>query len=160
MPLIVKAPKGAGLQGVANREALSNVGLDLYATVCDYAGVTLDPSLYRGRSLRPVVEGRVTTLHEEVFVETLLSGVGMRGWSIVGPRYKYVLYQWGRNREALYDLQEDPGEMINLAVDRRYAGELNRLRRALYEWGERIGDPRLIRNMRPYAGVEERSAEN
>ena len=160
VPLIVKAPKGAGLQGVANREALSNVGLDLYATVCDYAGVTLDPSLYRGRSLRPVVEGRVTTLHEEVFVETLLSGVGMRGWSIVGPRYKYVLYQWGRNREALYDLQEDPGEMINLAVDRRYAGELNRLRRALYEWGERIGDPRLIRNMRPYAGVEERSAEN
>ena len=151
VPLIVKSPKGRGLRGAVNTAALSNVGLDLYATVCDYAGVALDPARYRGRSLRPVAEGRAETLHEEVFVETLLSGVGMRGWSIVGPRYKYVLYQWGRNREALYDLQSDPGEMVNLAVDGRYAGELARLRRALYEWGVRIGEQRLIRNLTPYA---------
>lgn len=155
VPLIVKSPKGAGLRGAVNTAALSNVGLDLYATVCDYAGVSPDAGRYRGRSLRPVAEGRAETLHEEVFVETLLSGVGMRGWSIVGPRYKYVLYQWGRNREALYDLQSDPGEMVNLAVDRRYFGELVRLRRALYEWGVRIGEQRLIRNLRPWAGSEE-----
>ena len=43
VPLIVKAPEGAGLRGVRNDEALSNVGLDLYATVCDYAGVAPDP---------------------------------------------------------------------------------------------------------------------
>lgn len=151
VPLIVKAPKGCGLRGAVNREALSNVGLDLYATVCDYAGVELDPAVYRGRSLRPVAEGRATTLHGEVFVETLLSGVGMRGWCLVGPRYKYVLYQWGRNREALYDLEADPGEMVNLAVDRRYAAELGRMRQALFEWGRRIGEPRLIRNLTPYA---------
>ena len=155
VPLIVKSPKGRGLRGVVNTAALSNVGLDLYATVCDYAGVALDPAHYRGRSLRPVAEGRAETLHEEVFVETLLSGVGMRGWSIVGPRYKYVLYQWGRNREALYDLQADPGEMVNLAVDGRYAGELARLRRALYEWGVRIGEQRLVRNLTPYVQAGE-----
>ena len=57
----------------------------------------------------PVAEGRQTTLHDEVFVETLPSGPGMRGWCVVGPRYKYVPYQWGRNREALYDLQDDSG---------------------------------------------------
>lgn len=151
VPLIVKSPKDRGLRGAVNTAALSNVGLDLYATVCDYAGVALDTARYRGRSLRPVAEGRAETLHDEVFVETLLSGVGMRGWSIVGPRYKYVLYQWGRNREALYDLQADPGEMVNLAVDRRYAAELGRLRRALYEWGVRIGEQRLVRNLAPYA---------
>ena len=151
VPLIVKAPEGAGLRGVRNDEALSNVGLDLYATVCDYAGVAPDPGRYRGRSLRPVAEGRQTTLHDEVFVETLLPGPGMRGWCVVGPRYKYVLYQWGRNREALYDLQDDPGEMVNLAVDRRYEAELNRLRRAMYDWGVRIGDPKLVRNLRPWA---------
>ena len=151
VPLIVKSPKDRGLRGAVNTAALSNVGLDLYATVCDYAGVALDTARYRGRSLRSVAEGRAETLHDEVFVETLLSGVGMRGWSIVGPRYKYVLYQWGRNREALYDLQADPGEMVNLAVDRRYAAELGRLRRALYEWGVRIGEQRLVRNLAPYA---------
>ena len=154
VPLIVKPPKGTGLRGVCNDEALSNVGLDLYVTVCDYAGVVPDPERYRGRSLRPVAEGRQAELHDVVFVETLLSGVGMRGWSIVGKRYKYVLYQWGRNREALYDLETDPGEMVNLAVDRRYKGELRRMRRALYDWGVRIGDPKLVRNMRPFARPE------
>ena len=43
------------------------------------------------------------------------------------------------------------GEMVNLAVDRRYEAELNRLRRAMYDWGVRIGDPKLVRNLRPWA---------
>lgn len=151
VPLIVKAPKGHGPTGVCNDEALSNIGLDVYATLCDYAGVRLDTMRYRGRSLRPVAEGRTATLHDEVFVETLLPGVGIRGWCIVQERFKYVLYQWGRNREALYDLQEDPGEMRNLAVDGRYAADLARLRRSMYDWGRRIGDPKLVRNLRPWA---------
>ncbi len=150
VPLIVKAPKGEGLTGVKNDEALSNVGLDLYATVADYAGVKLDTERYRGRSLRPVVEGRQTGLHDEVFVETLLSGVGIRGWSIIEGRYKYVLYQWGRNREQLYDLEEDRGEMLNLAVDRQYAPELQRLRRKMYDWGVKIGEKKLVRNLKHF----------
>ena len=48
-------------------------------------------------------------------------------------------------------MQDDPGEMVNLAVDRRYEAELNRLRRAMYDWGVRIGDPKLVRNLRPWA---------
>ena len=53
----------------------------------------------------------------------------------------------------MYDLQDDPGEMVNLAVDRRYEAELNRLRRAMYDWGVRIGDPKLVRNLRPFAEI-------
>ena len=41
--------------------------------------------------------------------------------------------------------------MVNLAVDRRYEAELNRLRRAMYDRGVGIGDPKLVRNLRPYA---------
>lgn len=152
VPLLVKSPRGIGLTGERNDEALSNVGLDLYATVCDYAGIELDPGRYRGLSLRPVAEGRQRTLHGEVFVETLLSGAGIRGWSIIEGRYKYVLYQWGRNREQLYDMQSDRGEMVNLAVDRRHAGELARLRGKMYEWAVRTGDKPLMRNMAPFAG--------
>lgn len=150
VPLIVKAPKGQGLAGVRNDEALSNVGLDLYTTVCDYAGVTLDSTHYRGRSLRPVVEGRQTTLHDGVVVETLLSGVGIRGWSVIEKKYKYVLYQWGRNREQLFDLESDPGEMVNLAVDRRYAPELARLRAQLYDWAVLTEMKPLVRTLAPY----------
>ncbi|MCM1300311.1 MAG: sulfatase-like hydrolase/transferase [Alistipes senegalensis] len=150
VPLIVKSPEGRGPAGTCNDEALSNVGLDLYATVCDYAGIALDSARYRGRSLRPVAEGRQSTLHDEVFVETLLSGAGIRGWSIIEGRYKYILYQWGRNREQLYDLRDDSGEMVNLAVDRRYAAELARLRAKMYAWAERTNDRPLMRNMAPF----------
>ena len=149
VPLIVKSPKGRGLVGQVNDRALSNVGLDLYATVCDYAGVELDPARYRGRSLRPVAEGRQQSLHEEVFIETLLSGVGIRGWSIVENDYKYVFYQWGRNREQLYDLHSDRGEMVNLAVDRRHAATLARLRRKMYDWALKTGTKPLVRNLEP-----------
>ena len=45
--------------------------------------------------------------------------------------------------------------MVNLAVDGRYAGELARLRRALYEWGVRIGEQRLVRNLTPYVQAGE-----
>lgn len=150
VPLIVKSPKGAGLAGVRNDEAVSNVGLDLYTTVCDYAGIALDTMRYRGQSLRAVAEGRQATLHDHIFVETLLPGPGIRGWSIVGPKYKYVLYQWGRNREQLFDMQNDRGEMVNLAVDRRYADELARMRARMYEWAVSTNTKALVRNLAPY----------
>lgn len=149
VPLIVKSPKGQGLAGEVNDEALSNIGLDLYATVCDYAGIRLDPERYRGRSLRPVAEGRQRTLHGEVFIETLLSGVGIQGWSIVENDCKYVFYRWGRNREQLYDLRSDRGEMVNLAVDRRHAATLARLRAKMYDWAVKTNTAPLIRNLKP-----------
>lgn len=148
VPLIVKAPKGKASAGRVNTAALSNIGLDIYATCCDYAGVELDPERYRGLSLREAAEGKRETLHDEVFIETLLSGVGVRGWSLVEGRYKYVLYINYQNREMLHDLESDPGEMVNLAVDRNHRGELNRLRRKMYEWGVRTGDKRLQRELK------------
>lgn len=156
VPLIVKAPKGKGAAGACNDKALSNIGLDVYATCCDYAGVKLDPERYRGRSLRPVAEGKSETLHDEVFVETLLSSAKVRGWSIVEGRYKYVLYIHFQNREMLYDLDADRGEMVNLAVDRRHASELKRLRRKMYDWGVKTGDKRLQRELKSLIENEER----
>ena len=38
--------------------------------------------------------------------------------------------------------------MVNLAVDRRYAGELDRLRRRMLVWAERIADARMVRNLK------------
>lgn len=150
VPLIVKAPSKSAAAGSVNREALCNIGLDIYSTICDYAGIKLDRERYRGKSLRDVAEGREKELHPEVFVETLLSSVGTRGWAIVEGRYKYVLYQTYQNREMLYDLESDRGEMINLAVDKRYCGEVDRLRQKMYEWSLKVGDKRLERELKWY----------
>ncbi len=148
VPLIVKAPAGSAAAAKSNSTALSNIGLDIYATCCDYAGIELDKQRYRGRSLREVAEGRCETLHDEVFVETLLSSVKTRGWAIVEGRYKYVLYQTYQNREMLHDLRSDPGEMVNLAVDRTHKEELKRLRRKMYDWAVKTGDKRLQRELK------------
>lgn len=146
VPLIVKAP--GGLRGTVNTEALTNIGTDIYSTFCDYAGVRTDPERYIGRSLRPVIEGKRTKLHDKVFVETYLSSAQIHGWAIETPRYKYVMYQWGRNKEALYDLVNDPGEMVNLIDDPARREVVKKMHKDLLDWGNYIKNPKLLKNIR------------
>jgi len=150
VPLIIKAPKSdrRALRGVRNDRALSNIGLDIAATVCDYAGVELGES-YRGRSLRPLTAAKDAALHDEVYVETFLSAVEVKGWAIVEDRYKYVLYNHFQNREQLFDLERDRGEMLNLAVDASYRERIEAMREKMYLWALHTGDKRLIRTLRP-----------
>lgn len=42
--------------------------------------------------------------------------------------------------EELYDVQQDPFELNNLAKDPAYAGTLNELRTAFREWTQKVGD--------------------
>jgi arylsulfatase A-like enzyme len=54
-------------------------------------------------------------------------------------RWKYVRYLgYG---EELYDLDVDPGELRNLAAERRAASERTRLARELDDWIRRTADP-------------------
>ena len=50
------------------------------------------------------------------------------------PRYKYVLYDKGLYREQLYDMENDRGETVNLAVESRYEDILNQMREILRNW--------------------------
>ena len=49
-------------------------------------------------------------------------------------RYKYIVYDSGKNREQLIDLEKDPGEMQNLAADPANAPVLAEHRRQLVHW--------------------------
>ena len=53
---------------------------------------------------------------------------------------KYVIYEWGRYREQLFDLKADPGEMVNLASSSRFTPDLVRMRSFLREWCADTGD--------------------
>jgi len=55
--------------------------------------------------------------------------------------WKYVLYERGRYREQLFDLQADPGEMVNLAVESRHAATLDDHRQRLAAWCRAMNDP-------------------
>ena len=88
-------------------------------------------------------------MHEEVFIETFLSEVNVRGWAIVEGKYKYVLYNHFQNREQLFDMESDRGEMVNLAVESKHKDTIARLREKMYQWGLHTGDKQLVRALGP-----------
>jgi arylsulfatase A-like enzyme len=138
VPLIVSL-KG-GQTGAVDEAHLVNGALDIYRTICDYAGVTVPDDL-AGRSLRPFIEGTaIDTWHDHVVMETLLPEVEIPGRAVVTERYKYAVYHIGPYREQLFDLQADPGEMVNLAVDARYKDVLQQHRELLRAWCARTND--------------------
>lgn len=142
VPLIVS---GCGtLEGQADPRLVSN-GLDLLPTICDYAGVAIPDDL-PGRSLRPLLEGQdVDDWRRNLVVETITGiGSGPGGEpvarALIGERTKYSVYAMGRWREQLVDLEKDPGEMVNLAVENRYQAALQACRNRLRAWCRETAD--------------------
>lgn len=107
VPLIIGQP-GQTNGAVTDATVVSN-GLDLYPTICDYAGAAV-PSHTSGLSLRPLVDGDATSFPREYV--PIESDVGN---AIVGERYKYVRCFSGARAEQLYDLNTDPHETCNSA---------------------------------------------
>lgn len=138
IPMIVRAPGG---RAAAVDERLVSNGLDLYPTICDYAGVE-PPFDAPGRSMRPLLEGAPADgWRDEVVVETQMgrSG-GTLGRMVRTDRYKYIAYSRGENREQLFDMQTDPGETVNLAVSSRWRDVLQDHRDRLRTWCAATGD--------------------
>jgi arylsulfatase A-like enzyme len=55
-------------------------------------------------------------------------------------KYKYVVFDQGELTEQLMDMNNDPGEMQNLAMDPEYHGVLEAHRELLENWIRETGD--------------------
>jgi arylsulfatase A-like enzyme len=137
IPLIISGP-GAAQPGLVDTSHLISNGLDLYPTICDYAGVQ-PPEGLEGRSLRPLVEGRTPSEWRDHVVTETSVGPGVQGLMVRTAKWKYAVYDHGLHREQLFDMENDPGEMVNLAVEARCEGVLNEHRRLLWTWCQRTG---------------------
>jgi arylsulfatase A-like enzyme len=133
IPFMMSHPGKIPAGRVDETHLVSN-GLDLLPTLCAYAGVTVPAGRF-GLDLRPVAEQRSAAWRDSLVVES------QNGRMVCTDRFKYCLYDDGKNREQFIDRQTDPGEMINLAGRPEYAAELNRHRRLLREWIGKTGDP-------------------
>ena len=124
VPLIIRAPgmKNAGKTTDAPAEMI-----DFYPTLAELSGLT-PPKYLSGVSLKPVLDdpnalprsGALTQLNE--------------GYSLRTPRYRYT--EWGQDGASgneLYDHQNDPTEMINLAQQAESAPVVARLSKQLRE---------------------------
>lgn len=126
--------------GVKNRGSvdsthLLSTGTDIFTTICAYAQAK-PPEGLRGRSLRPLAEGRSIPWRKQLVSENDLSpayghSAGVTGRMLRTNDYKYVVYSHGKLREYLTNMQTDPGEMNNLAVDPDFAGILQECRQML-----------------------------
>ncbi len=114
--------------------------------MCDYAGIDT-PARWPGRSARALAEGaQPSDWRNELVIETYLDLGGgppnaqSMGRALRTERYQDSVYAMGRHREQLVDLNADPGEMVNLAVDAGYREVLNDHRRRLLSWCKETGD--------------------
>lgn len=60
----------------------------------------------------------------------------IRGRMVRTDRFKYCVYEYGSHRESLVDLENDPGEMVNLARNPAYAELLAACRKQLAAWAK------------------------
>jgi arylsulfatase A-like enzyme len=145
VPLIVRWP-GRAVAGQRCPAFVSH-SLDLAATFCEAVRVPAPPT-FRGQSLLPLLAGGVDNGRPDIFCTYHGNQFGLYSQRMVRDRrWKYV---WNATAEdELYDLQEDPGEIHNLATNPAHQTEIARLRARLVAWMEETADPLLnpwIRN--------------
>ena len=141
IPYIVSL-KGATKGGHVDRSHLVSNGLDIIPTICDYAGIEAPDGL-RGRSVRSIAEtGAADEWRNQLVVETYFgeSQTKTRGRALRTNRYKYTVYSFGMYREQLTDMENDHGEMVNLAANSKYREVLQEHRDQLQKWCEETGD--------------------
>ena len=128
VPLLVSFPGHVRKGQVVAAPLVSN-GLDLLPTLCDYSGVR-PPEGLRGQSLRPLLEGKTPAdWRRDLVVECTTPNSRL----LHTGRHKYMVYATGANREELFDLQSDPGELKSLASSADHRETLADLRRRLRE---------------------------
>lgn len=125
VPLFIRWPRWLA----GGRTVRENVSLcDLFATLCDLAGVPAVPGL-DSRSLRPLLEGGGAEWNNEA-----VSQFGAFNVMIKRDHLKYQYY--GPDMpEVLFDLERDPQERTNVVAQPEYAESVERFRRRLAELG-------------------------
>jgi arylsulfatase A-like enzyme len=124
-PLIIKQPKTQNNLGSADLADILVSSIDLAPTILAYADVEI-PTFIQGRSLYSALEGGDKHTRDAVLIE-YFAHENPFIWTakidykaiIVGP-YKLVKWNLYDNEYELYNLQDDPRELNNLAKQQAY----------------------------------------
>ncbi len=119
VPLMVRRPAEPAAGAV--RPQLAGL-VDLFPTFADACGLAAPDGL-DGRSLRPFLDDPAAPGPDAVFSEYYSAGTAER--MIRTGRWKYVHSEGDRHQ--LYDLENDPGELTNLAADPAFAATAREL---------------------------------
>lgn len=129
VPLMISGP---GIPRGRSIQAFTYL-LDLFPTLCDTLGVR-PPEGLDGHSLRPLWEGRATSVRDSVFLPFLDIQRAVRD-----DRWKLIAYPKIGHLQ-LFDLATDPYEKTNLIDRPECAPHVARLLALMKQWQERSGD--------------------
>ncbi|MBC7287989.1 MAG: hypothetical protein H5T86_08085, partial [Armatimonadetes bacterium] len=137
-PLIIRWPAGIAEPGRTISAFVT--WNDLAPTICELAGARPMEGAH-GRSIVPLLTS--TSVPEDWPTEVFMQFTGTEYYYtqriIFDGRYKYVFNAF--DFDELYDLREDPGELVNLAHDPCYADEIERLCGLMWRWAKLAEDP-------------------
>jgi len=176
-PMIVSMPKKLPTGIVCNKA----VGApDLVPTIFTAAGIDL-PWKMHGRDLTPLLENPerddwkspllmvhtgmsygedCKTVPEDMSTDRIFSKQGIPWWvSLRTDRYKYIRNLLPGELEELYDMEEDPDELVNLAADPNYKERLLTLRKGAIDELKRTDCP-FAETMPPTASPLKRKNES
>jgi len=130
VPLIFRGP---GIPAGVRRNAQCYLR-DLYPTFCELAGCKVPP-VVQGKSLMPVIRGQVETLYPEVYCyfRDVQRMVRTNRWKLIW--YPKI------GRRQLFDLENDPLELHDLATSRAHEKIMDQLEEKLRRWQQQVGDP-------------------
>ena len=129
IPFLLRFPKSMGLARGQVRDELVEL-MDVMPTLLDIAGVPI-PDTADGRSLMPLVRGEAVSWRRYLHGECAdVRGMDTSMQYLTDGRWKYTWYTRD-GREQLFDLQSDPGELVDLAGDSHFAAETARWRELL-----------------------------
>jgi arylsulfatase A-like enzyme len=139
VPFVIAVP---GMKKPVKSEKLIQTGIDLIPTICDYAGIPIPLDL-PGVSAKKIVADHQGEPSRAFVVSEVkpVQGASVNGVKpdpdgrmVRGTRYKYWIYNQGKQRESLFDMKNDPGEMVNLATDPKFQSILAEHRKMLADW--------------------------
>ncbi len=109
--------------------------LDIYPTICDLLGLSV-PKSVEGMSLMPAIDGKKDCGREFLY---LAYAEYIR--AVRNERYKLIEYNVdGKRTTQLFDLKNDPPEMVNLADDKAHQSTLATLRNQRIKLSEQWND--------------------
>ncbi len=127
VPLIIYDPR-SDRPAVVENLALN---IDIAPTILDYAGIPI-PKIMQGNSLLPLTAGGSVEWRQEFVCEHLYELPYIpKSEGIRGKRWKYFRYLDHPGTEELYDLENDPMEINNLASKATYRDLLLEYRKKL-----------------------------